>query len=145
MLARSKKTKYNSISHTCKTIAGSLALMTWLLMFFAGSLKANAATGKFSKTGISELSIQTNSANLPADPSEPLPLPEEPDACIAALEDAADDDKKAGWAAYFIQLVTLQQITEVQAVQSFHYHQSIQQRIAIPLFVLHHSWKSYLI
>ncbi|MFZ6025165.1 MAG: hypothetical protein ACOYVG_12015 [Bacteroidota bacterium] len=120
--------------------------MTWLFMFFAGSLKANVSTGAFqlAKTGKTIIASKTNPADLPVNPSEPIPLPEDPESCIAELEDQATDDKKICSTIYFIQLLTLQQTTEIQAVQSFHYTQAIQQRIAIPLFVLHHSWKSYL-
>jgi hypothetical protein len=145
MLTLRKNRKYNSIGQTCKTIAGSMALMTWLLMFFAGSLKANAGTTQLLKTGKTIVASKTNPADLPASPSEPIPLPEDPEAYVAELEDHADDDRKASLAIYFIQLLALQQTTEIQSVQSFHYKQAIQQRIAIPLFVLHHSWKSYLI
>lgn len=145
MLTPSKNRKYNRIGHTCKTIAGSLALMTWLLMFFAGAIKANAGTGQLLKTGKTIVASPTNPADLPADPAEPLPLPEDPETYVAETKDYADDDKKAGSALYFIQLMALQQETKIQSVQSFHYNQAIQQRIAIPLFVLYHSWKSYLI
>lgn len=146
MLTRSKNRKHYSIGHTCKTIAGSLVLMTWLLMFFAGSLKANTNTGGFqlAKTGKVFTDSKANPTELPANPSEPVPLPEDPEACLAELEDQSDDDKKTCFAALFIQFIALQQTAQVQNVQSFHYNQAIQQRIAIPLFVLHHSWKSYL-
>lgn len=144
MFTLSKKRKHNQIGQTCKTIAGSLALMTWLLMFFSVSLKANAGTLQLATTGKTVIASTTTPVDFPTNPSEPLPLPEDPESYVAELEDQVDDDKKACFAAYFIQLIALQQTAQVQAVQSFHYNQAIQQRIAIPLFVLHHSWKSYL-
>lgn len=141
MFTLSKKRKHNQIGQTCKTIAGSLALMTWLLMFFSVSLKANASTFQLAKTVIASTATPVD---FPTNPSEPLPLPEDPESYVAELEDQVDDDKKVCFAAYYIQLLAFQQTAQVQAVQSFHYNQAIQQRIAIPLFVLHHSWKSYL-
>ena len=145
MSTRSKNRKYNSMGQTCKTITGSLALIAWLLMFFAGSLKVNTATTPLAKTGKTVIIPKAGPADLPSDPSDPLPLPEDPESPVAELQDQADDDKKTSLAAYLIQLIVLQQTAEIQAVQSFHYNQAIQQLIAIPLFVLHHSWKSYLI
>ena len=141
MFTRSKKRKHNQIGQTCKTIAGSLALMTWLLMFVAVSLKANAGTFQLAKTVISS---KTTPVDFPTNSSDPLPLPEDPESYIAELEDEAGDDKKICFTTYFIQLITVKQTAQLQTVQTFQYKQAIQQRIAIPLFVLHHSWKSYL-
>ncbi len=144
MLTWSKNRKHYSIGHTCKTIAGLLVLMTWLLVFFAGSVKANTSGFQLAKTGKAFIDSKANPTEQPANPSEPVPLPEDPEACLAELEDQTDDDKKTCFTPLFIQFIALQQTSQVQNVQSFHYNQAIQQRIAIPLFVLHHSWKSYL-
>lgn len=145
MSTRKKNYSYKNISHTCKTLAGSMVLILWMLVFFAGSVKASVAPVKLAKSVKTVLATKTSQPDQSNNPSEPLPLPEDPENSIAELEDGADDDKKAGFTTYFLQLVALQQTTLIQAVQSFHYNQAIQQRIAIPLFVLHHSWKSYLI
>lgn len=145
MSIRKKNHSYKNISHTCKTLAGSMVLILWMLVFFAGSVKASVAPVKLAKSVKTVLATKTSQPDQSNNPSEPLPLPEDPENSIAELEDGADDDKKAGFTTYFLQLIALQQTTLIQAVQSFHYNQAIQQRIAIPLFVLHHSWKSYLI
>lgn len=145
MSTRKKNHRYKNINHTCKTLAGLMVLVLWILVFFAGSVKAGVAPVKLAKSAKTVLANKTSQPDQSANPSEPLPLPEDPENSIAELEDQADDDKKAAFVTYFLQIVALQQTNQIQAVQSFHYNQAIQQRIAIPLFVLHHSWKSYLI
>ncbi len=145
MALLTKNRKYKNIGNTIKTTVGSVALMAWLLLFFAGSLKANSQSIPFTKSAKTVVVDKTSPSKLPTDPSEPLPLPEDPESNEAELDDEVDNDKRFSFTAYLIQLVVLQQTAEIQAVQSFHYNQSIQQRIAIPLFILHHSWKSYLV
>lgn len=145
MSTRKQIHKYKNISHVCKILAGSMVVMLWMLVFFAGSVQASVAPVKLAKSSKTALAAKTSQPDQSTNPSEPIPLPEDPENSIAELEDGADDAKKAGFATYFLQLAALQQTTQIQAVQSFHYNQAIQQRIAIPLFVLHHSWKSYLI
>lgn len=144
MSTRKKNHSYKNISHVCKTLAVSMVLMLWILVFFAGSVKASVDAVKLTKSVKTVWDSKTSQPDQSTNPSEPLPLPEDPENNIAELEDEADD-KKVGFVSYFLKLVALQQTTEIQAIRSFHFNQAIQQRLAIPLFVLHHSWKSYLI
>ena len=93
----------------------------------------------------SVVASSNNKVNLPSNNPDPLQLPEDSEGFISEFDDESDDDKKSILAISCIQLFTVQQINAIQSVQSFQYNQSRQQIIAIPLFVLHHSWKSYLV
>lgn len=144
MPTQQQNRNYNVMSKTCRSLAGWVTLVIWLFMFIAGSAKVNAALAKFGKTSKTILLAADGGNGLLADSTEPLSLPEDPETYFAGSADQTDVDKKVCVDTSIIQSWALRQITEIQAVQSFQYSQSIHQYIRIPLFVLQHSWKSYL-
>lgn len=122
-----------------------LVCLVWMLAFVGGSIKANIPSTLQVKATSSAFASTVNKSDLPASSSDPIQMPEESAFLIAELDDQADDDKKITLPFFSIQFNSIKLATEIQAVQSFHYKQAIQQILPIPLFVLHHSWKSYLI
>jgi hypothetical protein len=116
-----------------------------MLAFVGGSIKANIPSTLQVKATSSAFASTVDKSDLPASSSDPIQMPEESAFLIAELDDQADDDKKITLPFFSIQFNSIKLATEIQAVQSFHYKQAIQQILPIPLFVLHHSWKSYLI
>ncbi len=72
-----------------------MVLMLWMLVFFAGSVKASVTPVKLAKSAKTVLAAKTSQPDQSTNPSEPLPLPEDPENSIAELEDGADDDKKS--------------------------------------------------
>lgn len=141
----SQKSKYKAPSSIFKSMSGLMAWMVWVIIFFAGTIKGYIPNTKFIKATNSVVASSNNKANLPSNYPDPLQLPEDSEGFISEFDGESDDHKKSIFAISFLQLLTLQQITEIESVQSFQYNQSIQQNIAIPLFVLHHSWKSHLV
>lgn len=122
-----------------------LVCLVWMLAFVGGSIKANIPSTLQVKATSSAFASTVNKSDLPASSSDPIQMPEESAFLIAELDDQADDDKKITLPFFSIQFNSIKLSTEIQAVQSFHYKQAIQQILPIPLFVLHHSWKSKLI
>ncbi|HPH36739.1 MAG TPA: hypothetical protein PL108_03695 [Sediminibacterium sp.] len=141
----SQKNKKNSHHIILKSMSGLMAWTAWLLIFFVGTIKGNIPNAKLMKATNSVVASSNNKVNLPSNNPDPLQLPEDSEGFISEFDDESDDHKKSILAISFIQLFTVLQINEIQSVQSFQYNQSRQQIIAIPLFVLHHSWKSYLV
>lgn len=123
---------------------GLMAWLVWVLIFFAGTVKGNVPHNQLFKLTKAAYTPAKNEANLPSNASEPLQLPEDSECFTSEVDDELDDQKKSTFAVSVIQLFTLHQTAEIQSVQSFQYHQSRKQVITVPLFVLHHSWKSYL-
>jgi len=119
--------------------------MVWMLAFVGGSIKASIPSILQVKATSSTFASSVNKSDLPASSSDPIQMPEESAFLIAELDDQADDDKKLVLPFFYIQFNGLKLSTEIQIVRSFHFKQAIQQILPIPLFVLHHSWKSYLI
>ncbi len=122
-----------------------LVCMVWMLAFVGGSIKASIPSILQVKATSSTFASSVNKSDLPASSSDPIQMPEESAFLIAELDDQADDDKKLVLPFFYIQFNGLKLSTEIQTVRSFHFKQAIQQILPIPLFVLHHSWKSYLI
>ncbi len=130
------------MNHTCRTVAGSFAMAVWLFVFLCSSFTTNASNRHHAKVVVSATSHQSDS---PEHSTTPILLPEDAGTGLEKKEDAGKDDtKKCFFTANLSELVSIWQDAGVQVVQSFHFNQAIQQRISIPLFVLHHSWKSYL-
>lgn len=145
MVTLNLKTKYKTPSRIFKSVCGLMAWMVWVLIFFTATFKGNFSHSAIIKATKSIVASTHNKAHLPSNNSDPLQLPEESEVFISEIDDESGDYKKNAYVISFVQLLTLQQITEIQLVQSFQYHQSRQQITAIPLFVLHHSWKGHLV
>jgi len=144
MLSLNKNHKYNNSNSFFNASSRLLACLIWILVFLGGSIKLNFPNSQLLKATSPTVTSIVSKADTPANSSDPFHLPEESDFLIAELDDEADDDKKIALAFFSIQFFSFKQITEIKSVQSFHYQQAIQQILPIPLFVLHHSWKSYL-
>lgn len=145
MLSLNHNRKLNHSHPFYNAFTRSLVCMVWMLAFIGGSLKANIPSSLQVKSTSSAFASSVNKSDLPHSSSDPIQLPEESAFLIAELDDQADDDKKITLSFFSIQFNSFKLAIEIQAVQSFHYKQAIQQILPIPLFVLHHSWKSYLI
>lgn len=139
-----QKSKYKSSFRYNKAITQLFAVMAWMLIFFVGFININPANSRSLKITKSINAPAAQKSTLPSDSSNPLQLPEESDFVITGLDDEVDNVKKMGLTVFLIQLIGFKYTTEIQTVRSFHYQQAIQQVLEIPLFVLHHSWKSYL-
>ncbi|MFN3300894.1 MAG: hypothetical protein ACK41Z_11955 [Sediminibacterium sp.] len=141
----SQKITKNSPSNILKSMSGLMAWTVWVLIFFLGTIKSNIPNSQLMKATNSAVAPSNNKASLPSNNPDPLQLPEDFEGFISEFDDESDDHKKSILAISFIQFFTVKQINEIQSVQSFQYNHSRQQTIAIPLFILHHSWKSYLV
>lgn len=144
MVSLSLKSKYNSPRNIFKTISVLIAWTIWILGFFIGTVKGNVPGNQLYKAKNEVVSAVNNSAHLPSSDTDPLQLPEEIEGFVSEADDESDDEKREILTISCLQPFTLLPTNGTQSVQSFHYRQSRQQIIAIPLFVLHHSWKSHL-
>ncbi|MBL0882967.1 MAG: hypothetical protein IBJ16_06430 [Chitinophagaceae bacterium] len=146
MFTQKQKVSFTKLIKTGNNIAGCFLLVIWLLVFFTSPLKlrANKIGSHTYKTEISVSATSTAHQDVPYSPNDPLPIPEDPEE-VSEIENNIDADKKAAITAFIINLLSIAEIQSVESVRSFHFNQAIQQRLVIPLFVLHHSWKSYLI
>lgn len=145
MVSLSQKPKYNSPHSIFKSMSGFMVWMVWVLIFFAGTIKGNIPHNQLFKTTKAAFTSANNKANLPSNNTDPLQLPEDAELLTSAFDDESDDHKKSIFAISVLHLIIFCQTSEIQLVQSFQYYQSRQQIIAIPLFILHHSWKSHLV
>lgn len=146
MFTQKQKAPFTKLIKTGNNIAGCFLLVLWLLVFFTSPLKLSAQKiGSHPyKTNISVSVASTTHQDAPLSPHDPLPVPEDPET-ISEIESNIEADKKVAITAFIFKLLSTAEVQSVQSVQSFHFNQAILQRLAIPLFVLHHSWKSYLI
>lgn len=146
MYTQKQKAPLTKLIKTGKNIAGCFLLVLWLLVFFTNPLKLNASkAGSYPYKSNISVTVEAGAhQDIPSSPHDPLPIPEDAEA-VSEIENNIDADKKAAVTAFIINLLSITEIQSVQSVRSFHFNQAILQRIAIPLFVLHHSWKSYLI
>ena len=146
MFTQKQKAPLTKLIKTGNNIAGCFLLVLWLLVFFTSPLKLSASkAGSYPYKSNVAVSVEAGAhQDVPLSPHDPLPIPEDPEA-VSEIENNIDADKKAALTAFIVNLLSITEIQSVQAVRSFHFNQAIQQRLAIPLFVLHHSWKSYLI
>jgi hypothetical protein len=146
MYTQKQKAPLTKLIKTGKNIAGCFLLVLWLLVFFTSPLKLSASkTGSYPYKSNVTANVEAGAhQHTPTSPHDPLPIPEDPEA-VSEIENIIDADKKAAITAFIIHVLSITEIQSVQSVRSFHYNQAILQRLAIPLFVLHHSWKSYLI
>ena len=128
-----------------KSMPGFMAWMVWVLIFFAGTVKGNVPYESLIKATKVTVATASNKANLPFNDSGPLQLPEDSEVLSTSMDDELDEGKKVALAIFSLQLFGFKQTIGTLSVQSFQYEQAIQQIIAIPLFVLHHSWKSHLV
>lgn len=131
---------------TGKNIAGCFLLLVWLLAFFTSPLRlsANNLNTRIYKS-ITPVSVEAGACkDTPASTDDPLPLPEDPEE-VSEVENTLDADKKIFSTAFTFTILSARKIQSVQSVRSFHFSQAILQIIAIPLFVLQHSWKRYLL
>lgn len=144
MVSLSQNPKNKSPRSIFKSISGLMIWMIWVLIFFAGTVKGNIPHSQLIKATKAAVASTNNKASLPFNDSDPLQLPEESEVLSNSLDDELDEGKKVALAIFSLQLFGFKQTIETLSVQSFQYEQAIQQIIAIPLFVLHHSWKSHL-
>ena len=140
----SQKTKHQSSFKFYRAITQLFAVMAWMLVFFVGFININPANSRSLKITKSITAPAAQKSTLPDGSSNPLQLPEESDFVITGLDDEVDNAKKMGLTIFLIHFFGFKHTIEIQTVRSFHYQQAIQQLVEIPLFVLHHSWKSYL-
>jgi len=145
MSSLNQNRNYNCSYSIYNALSKLLVCLVWILVFFGGSIKANISSSQRLKNTSTAVASTVNKADLPVSSSDPIQLPEESEFLIAELDDQADDDKKIALAIFSFQFFSFKQTTDIQTVQSVHYKQAIQQILPIPLFVLHHSWKSYLV
>lgn len=144
MVSLSLKSKYNSPRNIFKTLSGFIGWTIWILVFFLGTVKGNVPGNQLFKATKPVVAAANNSAHLPSSDTDPLQLPEEVEGFVSEADDESDDENREILTISCLQLFTLLPTNGTQSVQSFHYRQSRQQIVAIPLFVLHHSWKSHL-
>lgn len=145
MVFLNQNNRYKFSQNFCHTLSRLLVCVLLLLVFFGGSIKANIPNAQYLNLTNKTVVPTVNKADVSANSSDPIQLPDESSLLFAELDDQADDDKKIAIAFFAIQFYSIKQATEIKSVQSFHYKQAIQQILPIPLFVLHHSWKSYLV
>lgn len=146
MYTQKQKAPFTQLIKTGKNIAGCFLLVLWLLVFFTSPLKLSASkTGSYLFKSKASVTVEVGThQDAPSSPHDPLSIPEDAEA-VSEIENNIDAEKKVAVTAFIINLLSITEIQSVQSVRSFHFNQAILQRIAIPLFVLHHSWKSYLI
>lgn len=134
------------ITNSCKNIAGTIALATWFLLFLSNSFMVRYYVRVHSKQPQAFVLKQADlSGHLADHPFDPLSIPEDPEASTPEFVDSEDDQKKLTLSDFDFYSISSQEIQTVQGVRLFHFRQSVQQCSDIPLFVLHHSWKDYII
>ena len=134
------------IANSCKNIAGTIALATWFLLFLSNSFMVRYYVRVQIKHPQTVTLTQADISGHFADhPFDPLSVPEDPEASTPEFVDSEDEQKKLIFSDFDFSAISSQEIQTIQAVRLFHFRQSVQQRSDIPLFVLHHSWKDYII
>ncbi len=127
-----------------KSMFGFMAWMVWVLIFFAGTIESKIPHSPFIKATNTAVASNHHQSNLPFNNSDPLQLPEESEVLNAAFDDESDEGKKMALTIFSELIFGFNESVETYSVQSFQNEQAVQQIIPIPLFVLHHSWKSNL-
>lgn len=148
MSNREKKSSQICLTtNTCKNIARLTALFVWLLLFFGNTFIVNDTAITYAKYSSSAFSVKQTESSEPLHnyPFGPLSIPEERESTSPEFFDTEDNQKKFIAFDFDFYTFSSQEVKDVHCVHSFHFRQSVKRCADIPLFILYHSWKDYLI
>lgn len=131
---------------TYKSVAGFFAALNWILVFLAASIAgpALAASGSQAQFGHAVITPVVPPAPL-VGIVDPAQLPESNETVDEDGANESDDEERSSFFADYVQHNTAQILQQLQQVKTFRFQLTAQQDASIPLFILHHSWKAYLI
>lgn len=113
-------------------------LAFWIVLFFIGSFSQLIAKRSFDRNAKATAYKESSTNHSPVNSDFPDSVPEEKEENEKnEKEDSVDNDSRAD-------ARILYQFDNLISVKTGYLTDLLQHRVSIPLFVLHHSWKSFI-